>query len=164
MLQPLITRPRAIFAILMAIGAASLTLVAIERTGDPQAVLTEVEHQINAIDAILKRHTYVVKNANSPKPADRSRALLNCLVQTANNFSWKARPIRIPLKLSESFTASIRPEARSTYPLTQHGAKYKQSGQTSPGAIDRSPKLELYCSSTRSPGALQTKPGHLISW
>lgn len=75
MLQSLITRPRAIFASLFAIGAATLAFTATERSGDPQVVITEVERQINAIEAILQRHTYEFKNAGSPKPANKSRAI-----------------------------------------------------------------------------------------
>lgn len=73
--RTLFTRPRVIFASLLAIGAASLTFIATERKGDPQVVIAEVERQINAIEVIISRHTYQVKNADSPKPADKSRAL-----------------------------------------------------------------------------------------
>lgn len=75
MLQSLITRPRAIFASLLAIGAATLAFIATERSGDPQVVIAEVERQINAVKAILQRYTYELKNAGSPKPANKSRAL-----------------------------------------------------------------------------------------
>ena len=75
MLRTLITRPRIVFAGLLAIGAASLAFIATERRGDPQAVIVETERQISTIDTILKRHTYELKDAGSPKPADKSRAL-----------------------------------------------------------------------------------------
>lgn len=75
MLRKLITPPRAVFAGFLAIAAALLAFVATERSGDPEAVIAEVERKISAIDTILARHTYELKDAGTPKPADRSRAL-----------------------------------------------------------------------------------------
>lgn len=75
MIRALITTPRAIFAGLLAIVAAAFAFAATERSGDPASAVADVEQKLGTADAVLRRHTYELKDAGTPKPADKSRAL-----------------------------------------------------------------------------------------
>ncbi len=75
MVPPLLKSPKVIFALLVAAVTAVGTFLAVERSGDPQSVLTEVDRQLAELPATIRRNTYELRGTNSQKPNDKSRAL-----------------------------------------------------------------------------------------
>lgn len=71
----LLTPPRIVFACLLTVAASWFAFIVTEREGDSQAAIANVDRQINEIGNILKRYTYELKEPDSPKPAEKSRAL-----------------------------------------------------------------------------------------
>ena len=71
----LLTRPHMIFAAIVAIAAAALAFVATERSGDPQAVIAEAMRRLSAVQSTVERHTYQLREADSPKPTDHAHSL-----------------------------------------------------------------------------------------
>jgi hypothetical protein len=63
MLRALIAPRHAILAAVLAIGGASLVVSATEPSGDSSVAIAEVERKISAVDKVIKRYTYELRDA-----------------------------------------------------------------------------------------------------
>lgn len=75
MLRTLLVNPKALAALLAALVTTAVTFFNIDRSGDAQSAISEVDRRLTEIPAVIKRHTYERKSSNSEKPTDKTRAL-----------------------------------------------------------------------------------------
>lgn len=75
MLEALTTPRHIILATVLAIGVALPVVYATEVTADFKVAITDVERKITAIDKVVKRHTYELRDATARAPSDATRFL-----------------------------------------------------------------------------------------
>jgi hypothetical protein len=89
MLRALIVQTRTILGAVLAIGGASLVVNATEPSGDPRLAIADVERKISAIDRVVKRHTYEVRDATTRAPSDASRSIYRMTGQRGEVFYFE---------------------------------------------------------------------------
>lgn len=75
MLGALTTPRHTILATVLAIGVALPVVYATEVTADSKVAITDVERKITAIDKVIKRHTYELRDATARVPSDATRSV-----------------------------------------------------------------------------------------
>jgi hypothetical protein len=85
----MIVRRHAILATVLAIGGASLTVSATEPSGDPRVAIAEVEREISAVDKVIKRYTYELRDATRRTPSDASRSIYRMTGQQGEVFYFE---------------------------------------------------------------------------